>query len=577
MSQKRMDYEGNLLYVKEKVIKRLEVGNRVLSIPPGYGIRLSKKMIYPGIERLEVPLFAGVISVYNRNFPSLSEVFVEEGCKSYATDGKSLYDETGKKLINAFSLAWQEELSIREGVEVLGERSCSGGLFRKLSLPSSLVAVEEGALEESIYSLQRESVLVCGIYLENHVPVEELHIPEEVREVKGRAFSICCPRILYTHVLPSLPSPFPGRLEELCLTDEQAELAQESLLSWAKRVKVSFPRGHFRYEIREEGIYDKTTKAFLMYTPCMEKPPVIQEGTKIIAARAFYKQEHLSVVYLPDSIEVIGEYAFAECDCLETVQRSIYAFRGGECEVGGNPLPCSFPRSLKRIEREAFYGCDDLLVDSLPESLTFLGKSAFEGSSYWGRTAESLSLPASLSLLEQNSLPGVEQYYKVCMGTAKGLIMAMPNLGVDLKLWDPLRGDYPGMYKIWPRDKEEISEKWDQGMIAVNIVEKMWKEHLYRKEERLDVSFFLCLNGWDETGAHREYLKKNGVQMGKLLLEEGREEEFCAFLKADILTTGNLEKLREAADEMHKVEMVAEILDAKERIRPKKVLKDFKL
>lgn len=585
MGKQLMNFEGNLLYVTNKVITELEAGSGVLTVPSGYGMSLPRDKIYPGIRKLKLPSAVGEIRVYNANFPMLTEVCVEEDkgifsgayASAYTTDGKALYDKTGRELINAFSLARQEVLTIPEGVEVLGERSLSGGLFRELILPDSLRNIRTGALEGSLYSLEREYVELCHIYLENHVPAEEVQIPADVKEVRGSAFKVCCPKVLYTHVLPSMPDPVPGRLKELLLTGENTDYPQELLLSWVRKIKVSLPRGHFRYEVRKEGIYDKTRQAFLLYTPRGEKKVLLQEGTKIISPGAFRGAEELLAVYLPDSVEVIGEKAFAGCGNLRSVQRSVFFSPEKREDTYREAGPCCFPQSLKRIEKEAFAHCRNLLVDSFPEGLAFLGQEAFSGSDYWGRKADTISLPVSLATLEEGSLPWAEKYYRVCMGTAKGLMKAFHGYRTRLKLWDARRGDLPGYYEIDSYGgKGEISELWDRGEIAVDMMEKR-RERAYEQEERLEISFFLCLNGWDQEGVHREYLKKNGVRMGEKLLKEGREEELIAFLKADILTLGGLEKLREAADKTHKVEMVAEILEAKERRRPKKVLKDFKL
>ena len=60
---------------------------------------------------------------------------------------------------------------------------------------------------------------------------------------------------------------------------------------------------------------------------------------------------------MPDTVEIIDEYAFADNTCLREVV---------------------LPKSLKRIEFHAFFQCEKLAVINLPENLEYLGEGCFE-------------------------------------------------------------------------------------------------------------------------------------------------------------------------------------------------------
>ena len=101
----------------------------------------------------------------------------------------------------------------------------------------------------------------------------------------------------------------------------------------------------------------------------------IREGTVGIAMYSFVDCRTIGSVKLPNSLKVIGKGAFAACSKISIEE---------------------FPSSLERIEDYAFYGCnssnfggDDYHI-ALPNSLTYIGRSAFYGALVMG-----LEIPSS--------------------------------------------------------------------------------------------------------------------------------------------------------------------------------------
>ena len=75
-----------------------------------------------------------------------------------------------------------------------------------------------------------------------------------------------------------------------------------------------------------------------------------------IGKEAFSKRHSLTSVAIPDSVEVIGEGAFAECDGLN------------ELRLG---------RGIKKIEKDAFLLCSSLKSVAIPDSVEVVGERAF--------------------------------------------------------------------------------------------------------------------------------------------------------------------------------------------------------
>lgn len=77
-----------------------------------------------------------------------------------------------------------------------------------------------------------------------------------------------------------------------------------------------------------------------------------------LAANLFKSNTRIESVFIPDSVTVIGEYAFHGCLALKEIR---------------------LPEKLKRIEQYTFRYCTSLESIELPESLTFIGNYAFAG------------------------------------------------------------------------------------------------------------------------------------------------------------------------------------------------------
>lgn len=117
--------------------------------------------------------------------------------------------------------------------------------------------------------------------------------------------------------------------------------------------------------------------------------PVSHNGQSVtaIAARAFYGKNHVETVHLPETIETIGEYAFAgsssnnymrlteiNLDITNITSIGKYAFQ--YC-VFLEEIP--LPDTLLQIDNHAFADCLNLESVFLPEKVEYLGDRVFSG------------------------------------------------------------------------------------------------------------------------------------------------------------------------------------------------------
>ena len=173
---------------------------------------------------------------------------------------------------------------------------------------------------------------------------------------------------------------------------------------------------------------------------------VLKTGTKSIAGSAFYEQENLTEIIIPDSVvnigksaflgcgltkvlipssvTSIGEYAFLGCSLTDvTIPESVtniggYAFHStkwlhnqpdGVVYVGNNAytykglMPRNTKISLKTgtksICGNAFYHCENLISITIPYGAKTIGKSAFEGCA----NLTSVDIPDSVAYIDDNA------------------------------------------------------------------------------------------------------------------------------------------------------------------------------
>ena len=85
-------------------------------------------------------------------------------------------------------------------------------------------------------------------------------------------------------------------------------------------------------------------------------PANYNEENYVINKYAFYYNDKITKVTIPDSVTIIGYEAFAYCDSLTSV---------------------TIPNSVTNIGDEAFMNCDSLTSVTIPNSVTSIGNYAF--------------------------------------------------------------------------------------------------------------------------------------------------------------------------------------------------------
>ena len=137
-------------------------------------------------------------------------------------------------------------------------------------------------------------------------------------------------------------------------------------------------------------------------------------------------------VFLPDSIETIGAYAFHGCSALERVslpaklqEISLRMFDG--C---ASLEQITLPAGLKGIGDYAFYGCGSLQKLHLPESVERIGKYAF----YNCRKMEEINIPLATTDLNMGMFLNCDSLKYLSFGRCRHISDLIAGLNHELHL-----------------------------------------------------------------------------------------------------------------------------------------------
>ena len=174
---------------------------------------------------------------------------------------------------------------------------------------------------------------------ENCTALEQIQIPASVREISWDAFRSCC------------------------------------------RLKIDVHPDNPKYRSTDGMVVDRSSETLLFIPESISGRIRIPDGVKDIPAEAFRGREGLYEVILPDSVESVGKYAFADCTSLDriTFPTGLRVIPDSCCMNCGMLSEIVFPERLETIEACAFLHNQFLFEVTLPETLRVLSGSAFTG------------------------------------------------------------------------------------------------------------------------------------------------------------------------------------------------------
>ncbi len=128
---------------------------------------------------------------------------------------------------------------------------------------------------------------------------------------------------------------------------------------------------------------------------------IIPNSVTFIGERAFRMCANLTTVSIPNSVTYIGEEAFSYCTRLSsiTIPNSVTSIEFATFSHCTNLSSVSLPCSITSIDGCAFQGCTSLTTIILPDSVASIGSSAFYGCT----SLTSITLPNSVTFINSST------------------------------------------------------------------------------------------------------------------------------------------------------------------------------
>ena len=139
---------------------------------------------------------------------------------------------------------------------------------------------------------------------------------------------------------------------------------------------------------------------------------IYPEGTeKIESASLSTLFKNLKNVVIPDSVTLIGDYAFNGCKNLTsvTIPESVAHIGKGAFSSCSNLTSVTIPKSVAHIGEGAFSSCSNLTSVKIPDGVTEIGKGAFNGCI----NLTSIRIPAGVTVIEEVVFSGCSNLVSV--------------------------------------------------------------------------------------------------------------------------------------------------------------------
>ncbi len=218
-----------------------------------------------------------------------------------------------------------------------------------------------------------------------------IYIPDSVTTIKGYAFNNCSNLIIYCEAA-SKPSGWNSNWN-----------SSNKKVVWSSYMGINGTLDDFKYTAHcdENGNSYIQINQYIGNDTNIVIPDMIvinEENipVKVIGNNLFQNNKSILSITIPDSITIIGDYAFSGCSSLKTVT------------IGKNS-------QLAIIGSYSFYSCTSLTSITIPNSVATIGGNAFSGCS----SLTSIIIPNSVTTIESSAFYGCTNLTIYCEAASK--------------------------------------------------------------------------------------------------------------------------------------------------------------
>lgn len=310
-------------------------------------------------------------------------------------------------------------LFLESGSFVFAEQPDSGSFYQEYGIwfdatTGTVTGVEEGRTSISLpEEIDGQQVLIIGeqAFYENK-ELKEAILPDSITRIEAQAFAGCeaLEQITLPQNLVSIGEEafvqceklsgisFPDSLEQLgdsaflgcgsiknIVLPEGIKYVGEGAFFYCEQLTdISISETNSNYSSENGILFNHSKTKLIQYPIGKQETSYRVPDTVIEIGSGGFAYSHLQSIILPDSLEVIGEYAFFDCDLMKEMH---------------------VPQQVERIGIEAFAWCEQLETVTLPQGLETIEYGLF----WYSSNLSQVNIP--------NTVTGISDYaFSRCEG-----------------------------------------------------------------------------------------------------------------------------------------------------------------
>lgn len=248
-------------------------------------------------------------------------------------------------------------------------------------------------IEEGCTDFHLQSVLYCSVDSESDVingcnKLTEITIPKTVKRIDNTKY--------FTSRYSNSYIP----VEKVIINTNQLDSHSISvLINSMERIDIEDIAPQLPQKITfKNDMYITNDNVLLRYVG-KDSAVIIPDGVKWIEEKAFYKNEHLKEIKIPESVTKIGVYAFAYTDLKEiNLPSKLTEIPEGGFQGCYKLSQIKIPDSVAVINEEAFHSCENLKKISFGKGLKEIQWKAFSGTAW-----TELTIPKTITRIQKEA------------------------------------------------------------------------------------------------------------------------------------------------------------------------------
>ena len=415
-----IDILGELnIFSSNKNLKRIRMSQNLTELPlqmfsncsslseliiPESVAKIGKKVFYncDNLERIKIG--KNVTTILENNFSScdnLKEIIIDDNNQNYYYKDGCLIDKNDNSIIGVAPLGFKK---IPNYVLKIGKYAFSEcKTISEIIVPSNIIDIEENAFENCSNVRRIElgtnvTTINAGVFM-GLTSLEEFTIPSCVTSIGAGSFSKCnsIKEVVIPSTLKNIGEGMFGEcsnlkkatveegieefdnwfnycenLEEINLPSTINNIKEYSFRGMKNLKTINIPEENEYFKIDQNCLIDVNNKKILLAL----KNPSIPDYIETIGAESFANSNVVSI-HIPSSVRTIENYAFVGQKKLVhlTFDEGVETIKAGAFAVCNNIETVILPKSLKTIEKNAFYNCQTTFL--LYNTIETIGEDAF--------------------------------------------------------------------------------------------------------------------------------------------------------------------------------------------------------